>query len=93
MQLSFKNMCELKPLLTKWLDKAENNNGYPKGLGRKALQERSQKHKKQTTIEVSINNDLKHNFKIHPKPSAHEISAPANSLQLEKEVVHVRFCN
>ncbi|XP_075239740.1 uncharacterized protein LOC142335227 [Convolutriloba macropyga] len=91
LQLSFKNMCKLKPLLTKWLDEAENNNGYPSALDKIASQGR--KRKKRTSIEVSIKNALEHNFHIQPKPSAHEISALANSLQLEKEVVRVWFCN
>ena len=91
LQLSFKNMCKLKPLLTKWLEEAENNNGCPSALDKIAAQGR--KRKKRTSIEVSIKNALEHNFQIQPKPSAHEISALANNLQLEKEVVRVWFCN
>ena len=91
LQLSFKNMCKLKPLLTKWLEEAENNNGCPSALDKIAAQGR--KRKKRTSIEVSIKNALEHNFQIQPKPSAHEISTLANNLQLEKEVVRVWFCN
>ena len=91
LQLSFKNMCKLKPLLSKWLEEAENNNGCPSALDKIAAQGR--KRKKRTSIEVSIKNALEHNFHIQPKPSAHEISALANNLQLEKEVVRVWFCN
>ncbi|NXI25738.1 PO3F3 factor, partial [Sterrhoptilus dennistouni] len=69
LQLSFKNMCKLKPLLNKW------------------------KRKKRTSIEVSVKGALESHFLKCPKPSAQEITNLADSLQLEKEVVRVWFCN
>ncbi|NXL22941.1 PO3F2 factor, partial [Setophaga kirtlandii] len=68
LQLSFKNMCKLKPLLNK-------------------------KRKKRTSIEVSVKVALESHFLKCPKPSAQEITNLADSLQLEKEVVRVWFCN
>uniref|UniRef100_A0A8C6YFS8 POU domain protein n=1 Tax=Naja naja TaxID=35670 RepID=A0A8C6YFS8_NAJNA len=68
LQLSFKNMCKLKPLLNKWLEE-------------------------RTSIEVSVKGVLETHFLKCPKPAAQEISSLADSLQLEKEVVRVWFCN
>ncbi|MBN3319523.1 PO3F2 factor, partial [Atractosteus spatula] len=61
LQLSFKNMCKLKPLLNKWLEEADSTSGSPTSLDKIAAQGR--KRKKRTSIE------------------------------LEKEVVRVWFCN
>uniref|UniRef100_A0A8D3D037 POU domain protein n=1 Tax=Scophthalmus maximus TaxID=52904 RepID=A0A8D3D037_SCOMX len=80
LQLSFKNMCKLKPLLNKWLEEADSTTGSPTSIDKIATQGR--KRKKRTSIEVSC-----------PKPSAQEINSLAESLQLEKEVVRVWFCN
>ncbi|KPP62939.1 POU domain, class 3, transcription factor 3-B-like [Scleropages formosus] len=51
------------------------------------------KRKKRTSIEVSVKGALESHFLKCPKPSAQEISSLADSLQLEKEVVRVWFCN
>ncbi|CAK9296282.1 unnamed protein product [Gordionus sp. m RMFG-2023] len=91
LQLSFKNMCKLKPLLTKWLEEADSNSGSPSSIDKIAAQGR--KRKKRTSIEISIKGALEHHFIKQSKPSAQEISSLADSLQLEKEVVRVWFCN
>ncbi|NXL89307.1 P3F1A factor, partial [Alectura lathami] len=80
LQLSFKNMCKLKPLLNKWLEETDSSTGSPK-------------RKKRTSIEVGVKGALENHFLKCPKPSAHEITSLADSLQLEKEVVRVWFCN
>ncbi|KAI6182336.1 POU domain protein [Aphelenchoides bicaudatus] len=88
LQLSFKNMCKLKPLLFKWLEEADavvgsasgacSLSGMDKlGLGGAA----GRKRKKRTSIEKNS------------KPNAQEIAHVAHDLQLEKEVVRVWFCN
>ncbi|NXT70547.1 PO3F4 factor, partial [Chaetops frenatus] len=77
LQLSFKNMCKLKPLL--------NNSDKRASQGRK--------RRKRTSIEVSVKGVLETHFLKCPKPAAQEISSLADSLQLEKEVVRVWFCN
>ena len=91
LQLSFKNMCKLKPLLAKWLEEADSTTGSPTSMDKIAAQGR--KRKKRTSIEVSVKGALETHFHKQPKPSAQEISALAESLQLEKEVVRVWFCN
>ncbi|TRY90833.1 hypothetical protein DNTS_020864 [Danionella cerebrum] len=91
LQLSFKNMCKLKPLLNKWLEEADSSSGSPTSLDKIAAQGR--KRKKRTSIEVSVKGALESHFLKCPKPGASEINALADSLQLEKEVVRVWFCN
>jgi class 3 POU domain transcription factor len=91
LQLSFKNMCKLKPLLQKWLEEADSSTGSPTNIDKIAAQGR--KRKKRTSIEVSVKGALEQHFHKQPKPSAQEITSLADSLQLEKEVVRVWFCN
>ncbi|XP_010564292.1 PREDICTED: POU domain, class 3, transcription factor 2-like [Haliaeetus leucocephalus] len=91
LQLSFKNMCKLKPLLNKWLEEADSSSGSPTSIDKIAAQGR--KRKKRTSIEVSVKGALESHFLKCPKPSAQEITSLADSLQLEKEVVRVWFCN
>ncbi|KAJ0002600.1 hypothetical protein NQD34_007749 [Periophthalmus magnuspinnatus] len=91
LQLSFKNMCKLKPLLNKWLEEADSSTGSASSIDKIAAQGR--KRKKRTSIEVSVKGVLETHFLKCPKPSAHEITSLADSLQLEKEVVRVWFCN
>ncbi|XP_048370836.1 POU domain, class 3, transcription factor 4 [Sphaerodactylus townsendi] len=91
LQLSFKNMCKLKPLLNKWLEEADSSTGSPTSLDKIAAQGR--KRKKRTSIEVSVKGVLETHFLKCPKPAAQEILSLADSLQLEKEVVRVWFCN
>ncbi|XP_071955971.1 POU domain, class 3, transcription factor 4-like [Antedon mediterranea] len=91
LQLSFKNMCKLKPLLAKWLEEADSTTGCPTAMDKIAAQGR--KRKKRTSIEVTIKGALENTFLKQPKPSAQEISSLAEGLGLEKEVVRVWFCN
>ncbi|XP_061783928.2 POU domain, class 3, transcription factor 4-like [Nerophis lumbriciformis] len=91
LQLSFKNMCKLKPLLNKWLEEADSSTGSSSSIDKIAAQGR--KRKKRTSIEVSVKGVLETHFLKCPKPSAQEITSLADSLQLEKEVVRVWFCN
>ena len=91
LQLSFKNMCKLKPLLQKWLEEADSTTGSPTNIDKIAAQGR--KRKKRTSIEVTVKGALEQHFLKQPKPAAQEITALADSLQLEKEVVRVWFCN
>ncbi|XP_018414949.1 PREDICTED: POU domain, class 2, transcription factor 3 [Nanorana parkeri] len=97
LNLSFKNMCKLKPLLEKWLSDAESapsdsamttNTTYPQ------LSEMfGRKRKKRTSIETNIRLTLEKRFQDNPKPSSEEISMIAEQLAMEKEVVRVWFCN
>ncbi|NXU48157.1 PO3F4 factor, partial [Turnix velox] len=81
LQLSFKNMCKLKPLLNKWLEEADSSTGSPTSIDKIAAQGR--KRKKRTSIEVSVKGVLETHFLKCPKPAAQEISSLADSLQLE----------
>ncbi|KAJ8267061.1 hypothetical protein GJAV_G00137860 [Gymnothorax javanicus] len=96
LNLSFKNMCKLKPLLEKWLNDAENSpsdsmtNATPlpalmEGYGRK--------RKKRTSIETNIRLTLEKRFMDNPKPNSEEITMISEQLSMEKEVVRVWFCN
>jgi len=91
LQLSFKNMCKLKPLLSKWLEEADSSNGSPANMDKIAQQGR--KRKKRTSIEQTIKGALETHFLRNSKPTANDIAALAELLQLEKEVVRVWFCN
>lgn len=84
-------MCKLKPLLAKWLEEADSTTGSPTSIDKIAAQGR--KRKKRTSIEVSVKGALESHFHKQPKPAAQEIASLADSLQLEKEVVRVWFCN
>lgn len=91
LQLSFKNMCKLKPLLAKWLEETTKNNGIPCGVDKQASQ--AGKRKKRTSIENNAKNVLEKHFIKDPKPSAQEIAELAEALQFDKEVIRVWFCN
>ncbi|KAF7257648.1 hypothetical protein EG68_05443 [Paragonimus skrjabini miyazakii] len=91
LQLSFKNMCKLKPLLQKWLQEADCSTGTASNLDKIAAQGR--KRKKRTSIEVGVKGVLESHFAKQPKPMAQDIIQLATGLGLEKEVVRVWFCN
>ncbi len=98
LNLSFKNMCKLKPLLQKWLEDADTNPGVaslgghlpPGALTAESI---ARRRKKRTSIDTSIRVALEKAFLSNPKPTSEEISTLADSLMMEKEVVRVWFCN
>lgn len=95
LNLSFKNMCKLKPLLERWLKDADaslnnpgalsNSHSQPEAIGRR--------RKKRTSIETTVRVALEKAFMQNPKPTSEEITMLADSLCMEKEVVRVWFCN
>lgn len=92
LNLSFKNMCKLKPMLQKWLDDADSAlmAATPtSGDG----QELSRRRKRRTSIDSSIRVALEKCFLANSKPASEEIAMYASRLQMEKEVVRVWFCN
>uniref|UniRef100_A0A1I7UXV2 POU domain protein n=1 Tax=Caenorhabditis tropicalis TaxID=1561998 RepID=A0A1I7UXV2_9PELO len=93
LQLSFKNMCKLKPLLFKWLEEADSTTGSPNSTFEKMTGQAGRKRKKRTSIEVNVKSRLEFHFQANQKPNAQEIAQVAMELQLEKEVVRVWFCN
>uniref|UniRef100_UPI00398EA3A7 POU domain, class 5, transcription factor 3-like n=1 Tax=Pristiophorus japonicus TaxID=55135 RepID=UPI00398EA3A7 len=93
LQLSFKNMCKLKPILQRWLNDAENNGGLPEICNVEQVLDQSRKRKRRTSIENGVKRNLETYFMKCPKPTSEEISQIAEDLQLDKEVVRVWFCN
>ncbi|XP_021093421.1 POU domain, class 2, transcription factor 3 isoform X2 [Heterocephalus glaber] len=97
LNLSFKNMCKLKPLLEKWLNDAESSPSDPSVSAPSSYPTLNEvfgrKRKKRTSIETNIRLTLEKRFQDNPKPSSEEISMIAEQLSMEKEVVRVWFCN
>uniref|UniRef100_A0A8D3A5S1 POU domain protein n=1 Tax=Scophthalmus maximus TaxID=52904 RepID=A0A8D3A5S1_SCOMX len=96
LNLSFKNMCKLKPLLEKWLCDAENSPAdsmsNPTSLP-PLIEGYGRKRKKRTSIETNIKLTLEKRFHDNPKPNSEEITLISEQLSMEKEVVRVWFCN
>ncbi|XP_067406910.1 POU domain, class 5, transcription factor 1 [Emydura macquarii macquarii] len=92
LQLSFKNMCKLRPLLQRWLDEADSNASLQEvcTLESALLQARK---RKRTSIETAARGSLESYFLRCPKPSLQEIAHIAHDLRLDKDVVRVWFCN
>ncbi|XP_078451900.1 POU domain, class 2, transcription factor 1-like isoform X8 [Lampetra planeri] len=98
LNLSFKNMCKLKPLLEKWLNDTEhipadtspgNQNASPSGL-----EGLGRRRKKRTSIDTHVRVALEKSFlEQNCKPTSEELSMIAEQLHMEKEVVRVWFCN
>ncbi|XP_071843163.1 uncharacterized protein [Apostichopus japonicus] len=94
LNLSFKNMCKLKPLLQKWLDDADVTMANPELLGPQATADSiARRRKKRTSIETNIRVALEKSFLHNSKPSSEEIALLAEQLGMEKEVIRVWFCN
>ncbi|KAE8593575.1 hypothetical protein XENTR_v10019201 [Xenopus tropicalis] len=101
LNLSFKNMCKLKPLLQKWLSDAETmsvdstlpspNPLSSPGGGYEGLPGR--RRKKRTSIETNVRYALEKSFIANQKPTSEEILVIAEQLKMEKEVIRVWFCN
>lgn len=88
LNLSFKNMCKLKPLLQKWLEDADNTLTNPGQLSNPMTTPETigRRRKKRTSIETSVRVALEKAFMQNPKPTSEEISALADGLCMEKEV-------
>ncbi|XP_056320255.1 POU domain, class 2, transcription factor 1a isoform X3 [Danio aesculapii] len=98
LNLSFKNMCKLKPLLEKWLTDAENMSSdcvvsSASEMSPGVSESLNRRRKKRTSIETSIRIALERSFLESQKPSSEEITLIADQLSMEKEVVRVWFCN
>ncbi|XP_072096136.1 POU domain, class 5, transcription factor 3-like [Mobula birostris] len=93
LQLSFKNMCKLKPILQRWLNDAENNGNLHEICNVEQVLDQSRKRKRRTSIENGVKKNLETYFMKCPKPTSDEISQIAEDLRLDKEVIRVWFCN
>ena len=92
LNLSFNNMCKLKPLLQKWLADADGSSTIqvPNFNCHDLL---GKKRKKRTSIENNIRYSLEKAFIQNPKPTSEEVRKISDTLYLDKEVVRVWFCN
>ncbi|XP_056236193.1 POU domain, class 2, transcription factor 2 isoform X3 [Seriola aureovittata] len=101
LNLSFKNMCKLKPLLEKWLNDAETMSidstlPSPSSLSSPSLGFEGvpgRRRKKRTSIETNVRVALERAFMTNQKPTSEEILLIAEQLNMEKEVIRVWFCN
>ncbi|NXK80370.1 PO5F3 factor, partial [Amazona guildingii] len=93
LQLSFKNMCKLKPLLQRWLNEAENTDNMQEMCNAEQVLAQARKRKRRTSIETNVKGTLESFFRKCVKPSSQEISQIAEDLNLDKDVVRVWFCN
>ncbi|XP_053332868.1 POU domain, class 2, transcription factor 1a isoform X2 [Clarias gariepinus] len=99
LNLSFKNMCKLKPLLEKWLNDAENMTSEsavssPSDMSPGVCEGLNRRRKKRTSIDTNIRIALEKSFmEQSQKPTSEEITLIADQLNMEKEVVRVWFCN
>ncbi|XP_043913857.1 POU domain, class 5, transcription factor 3-like [Protopterus annectens] len=93
LQLSFKNMCKLKPLLQCWLKEAENSENLQEMCNLEQVLAQARTRKRRTSIENNVKGTLENYFLKCPKPTSQEISLIADDLNLEKDVVRVWFCN
>lgn len=103
LNLSFKNMCKLKPLLQKWLEDADNTVSKPGGIFNLSAMTAAplatpenimgRRRKKRTSIETNVRSTLEKAFAINCKPTSEEINQLADQMNMEKEVIRVWFCN
>ncbi|KAM4850055.1 POU domain, class 5, transcription factor 1-like [Urocitellus parryii] len=91
LQLSFKNMCKLQPLLQKWVEEADNNENLQEICKAETLLQA--RKRKRTSMENPVRGNLENMFLQCPKPTLQQISHIAEQLGLEKDVVRVWFCN
>ena len=93
LNLSFNNMCKLKPLLQKWLADADGTSPSMPMPTFNAQDLLGKKRKKRTSIENNVRYSLEKVFLQNPKPTSEEVRSISDQLMLDKEVVRVWFCN
>ncbi|XP_064651380.1 POU domain protein 2-like isoform X2 [Lineus longissimus] len=96
LNLSFKNMCKLKPLLHKWLEDADSLSQNPQAPvpgSPVTADSLSRRRKKRTSIDTTVRVALEKAFLHNSKPTSEEIMMLGDSIGMEKEVVRVWFCN
>ncbi|KAK2819021.1 hypothetical protein Q5P01_024582 [Channa striata] len=93
LQLSFKNMCKLKPLLQRWLNEAETSENPQDMYKIERVFVDTRKRKRRTSLEGAVRAALESYFIKCPKPNTQEITHISDDLGLERDVVRVWFCN
>ena len=93
LNLSYGNMCKLKPLLTKWLSQVDNSmeGDSDSFTGKPTLNVK--RRKKRASIDFSSKYSLEALFLKNPKPTAQDLDNISNKLNLDRSVVRVWFCN
>ncbi|XP_053159476.1 POU domain, class 5, transcription factor 1 isoform X2 [Hemicordylus capensis] len=85
LQLSFKNMCKLKPLLQRWLEEADNNKDLQDRLCSMESAMIQARKRKRTSIETNVRGVLEAHYLRCPKPTLQVISQIAAELGLDKD--------
>ncbi|KAF5894255.1 POU domain, class 5, transcription factor 1-like, partial [Clarias magur] len=85
LQLSFKNMCKLKPLLQKWLNEAETSENPQDMYKVERVFVDTRKRKRRTSLEGSVRTALESYFLKCPKPNTLEITHISDDLGLERD--------
>ncbi|XP_068191534.1 POU domain, class 5, transcription factor 1 [Antennarius striatus] len=93
LQLSFKNMCKLKPLLQRWLNEAETSENPQDMYKIERVFVDTRKRKRRTSLEGAVRSALESYFNKCSKPNTQEITHISDDLGLERDVVRVWFCN
>ncbi|XP_077350037.1 POU domain, class 5, transcription factor 1.1-like [Lithobates pipiens] len=93
LQLSYKNMCQIKPFLHRWLEDAENKEGFQELISQGQALAQCRKRKRRTGIDSIAKDGLEAYFMYHYKPGPQELEQIAEALHMEKDVVRVWFCN
>ena len=99
LNLSFKNMCKLKPLLERWLLEVDGSTPGSRTNPTSSTPPLctdligGKRRKKRTSIDNSVRVALQKAFLRNSKPTSEEIRMISDNLSLEKEVVRVWFCN
>lgn len=91
LQLSFKNVCKLWPLLQRWVEEADNDENLQEVCKAETLVQA--RERKRTSIENRVRGNLESMLLQCPKPTPQQISHIAQQLGLEKDVVRACFCN
>ncbi|KAG9468926.1 hypothetical protein GDO78_021659 [Eleutherodactylus coqui] len=95
-QLSYKNMCRLKPFLHRWLEAAGKDENLEQKMHSgeaQAFVNRYQKRKQRTNLENKVKFSLETYFLRNPKPGRMEMTQIAEELKTDYDVVRVWFCN
>ncbi|XP_018613861.2 POU domain, class 5, transcription factor 3-like isoform X2 [Scleropages formosus] len=94
MQLSYRNMCDLKEVLEQWMVAVQMMDD-PQDMCRPAEPPKVEvrTRKRRTNLDGASRTTLEHYFVMCPRPSANEITNIAKRLNLQRDVVRIWFCN
>ncbi|KAM4661976.1 POU domain, class 5, transcription factor 1.1-like [Discoglossus pictus] len=95
LQLSYKNMCRLKPILELWLAQAETTDDLQDLINREpaVTLPKTRKRKRRTNIDPADRMVLENHFIKCRNPGKKTMFKLATELNMDKDVVRVWFCN